>query len=56
MTKEQIRELENENKFKFFLLKFWVRGIEEYRTFSEEEKKICIEEYVKYKNEKKFTY
>lgn len=56
MTKEQIKELENETKFKFFLLKFGVRGLEEYRTFNDEEKKICIEEYIKYKNTKKFNY
>lgn len=56
MTKEQVQELENETKFKFFLLKFGVKGIEEYKSFTEDEKRICLEEYVKYKNEKKFTY
>lgn len=53
MKKEIMQELENEIKFKFFLLKFWVKGMEEYKSFTEDEKRICLEEYVKYKAEKK---
>lgn len=53
MKKEIMQELENEIKFKFFLLKFWVKGMEEYKSFNEDEKRICLEEYVKYKAEKK---
>jgi len=53
MKKEIMQELENEIKFKFFLLKFWVKGMEEYKSFTEDEKRICLEEYVKYKEEKK---
>ena len=32
---------------KKFLIAFGVKGIEEYRTFTDEQKRICIREYLK---------
>ena len=39
--------IEDSQKFKKFLIAFGVKGIEEYRTFTEEQKRICIREYLK---------
>ena len=44
MTRE---EIEKSAKFRFFLIKFGVHWIKEYETFTEEEKKICLEEFKK---------
>lgn len=40
--------IEDSPRFKKFLIAFWVKGIGEYETFTEEEKAICIREYLKY--------
>lgn len=47
MTPDEKQTIENSPKFRFFLQKFWVKGIEEYRSFSESEQQICLEEYKK---------
>ena len=47
MTLAEKQAIENSPKFRFFLQKFWVKGIEEYRGFSESEQQICLEEYKK---------
>lgn len=39
--------LESSEKFIKFLIAFWVKGIEEYKTFTEGQKQICIREYLK---------
>jgi len=39
--------IEDSQKFKKFLIAFGVKGIEEYRTFTDEQKRICIKEYLK---------
>lgn len=53
MTEDKRKEIENSAKFKFFLLKFGVKSFAEYQSFTEDEKKICLEEFVKYANEKR---
>jgi len=40
-------DLEKSERFIKFLIAFWVKGIEEYKTFTEEQKTICIREYLK---------
>ena len=42
-----IMAIEDSPKFKKFLIAFGVKGIEEYRTFTDEQKRICIREYLK---------
>ncbi len=39
--------IEDSQKFKKFLIAFGVKWIEEYRTFTDEQKRICIREYLK---------
>ena len=39
--------LETSEKFIKFLIAFWVKGIEEFKTFTDEQKQICIREYLK---------
>jgi len=40
--------IEDSPRFQRFLIAFWVKGIDEYKTFTREEKAICIREYLKY--------
>lgn len=40
-------ELEKSEKFRKFLIAFWVKWIEEYMAFTEEQKRICKIEYLK---------
>lgn len=53
MTEDKRKEIENSAKFKFFLLKFGVKSFNEYLQFTEEEKKICLEEFEKYAKERR---
>lgn len=39
--------LETSERFIKFLIAFWVKWIEEYKTFTEEQKQICVREYLK---------
>lgn len=40
--------IEDSPRFQRFLIAFGVKGIEEYKTLSDDEKAICIREYLKY--------
>ncbi len=52
LTDDVVKAIENESTFKVFLVRFWVHNFREYLEFSEREKSICIEEYIKTKLEK----
>jgi hypothetical protein len=39
--------IEDSARFRKFLIAFGVKWIEEYKTFTDEEKAICIREYLK---------
>ena len=46
------KAIEDSPTFKVFLVRFWLHNMQEYRSFQEQEKSICIEEYIKMKQEK----
>ena len=52
LTDDVVKAIENESTFKVFLVRFWVHNFREYLEFSDREKSICIEEYIKMKQEK----
>ena len=47
-----VKAIEDTSTFKVFLIRFWVHNMYEYRNFNDREKNICIEEYIKMKQEK----
>ena len=46
------KAIEDSPTFKVFLIRFGLHNMQEYRSFQEWEKSICIEEYIKMKQEK----
>lgn len=46
------KAIEDSATFKIFLIRFGLHNMQEYRSFHEREKSICIEEYIKMKQEK----
>lgn len=47
MTPQEQLKIENNPRFRLFLRRFWVKCREEYQKFSQTEKEICINEYLK---------
>ena len=43
------RAIEDNSTFKVFLIRFWLHNMQEYRSFEDRDKSICIEEYLKEK-------
>ena len=46
------KAIEDSPTFKVFLIRFGLHNMQEYRSFLDREKSICIEEYIKMKQEK----
>jgi len=43
------KAIEDNSTFKVFLIRFWLHNMQEYRSFEDRDKSICIEEYLKEK-------
>ena len=52
LSDDVVKAIEDNSTFKVFLIRFGLHNMQEYRSFSEWEKSICIEEYIKMKQEK----
>lgn len=51
LTDEMVKVIEDTATFKIFLIRFWLHNMAEYKGFDENERSICIEEYIKTKIE-----
>ena len=52
LSDDVVKAIEDNSTFKVFLIRFWLHNMQEYRSFNDREKSICIEEYIKTKLEK----
>ena len=52
LSDDVVKAIEDNSTFKVFLIRFWLHNMQEYRSFNDGEKSICIEEYIKTKLEK----
>jgi hypothetical protein len=52
LSDDMVKTIENTSTFKVFLVRFWLHNMQEYYSFSDKEKSICIQEYIRYKSEK----
>ena len=52
LSDDVVKAIEDSSTFKVFLIRFWLHNMQEYRSFNDREKSICIEEYIKMKQEK----
>ena len=52
ISDDVVKAIEDSSTFKVFLIRFWLHNMQEYRSFNDREKSICIEEYIKTKLEK----
>ena len=47
LSDEMVRAIEKTSTFKVFLVRFWLHNMQEYFSFNEEEKSVCIQEYIR---------
>ena len=52
LSDDVVKAIEDNSTFKVFLIRFWLHNMQEYRSFNDRERSICIEEYIKTKLEK----
>ncbi len=56
LSDDVVKAIEDNSTFKVFLIRFWLHNMQEYRSFNDRERSICIEEYIKMKQEKDPDY
>ncbi len=56
LSDDVVKAIEDTPTFKVFLIRFWLHNMQEYRAFDDKEQSICIEEYIKTKQEKDPDY
>ena len=52
LSDDVVKAIEDCSTFKVFLIRYGLHNMQEYRSFNDRERSICIEEYVKTKIER----